>query len=78
MPPIEPERVAEYEWEEPFDETAYPIKIRVLRIGGKYDASVFLRGDWHPLHQWDWEASDDELKARVKPEMPTWKAIGSI
>jgi hypothetical protein len=78
IPLMEPELVAEYEWEEPFDGTAYTIKTRVLQSGGKYDASVFLVGGWHPLHQWDWEPSDDELKARVKPEMPTWKAIGSI
>jgi hypothetical protein len=80
---IELEQVAEYQWEEHFDRKVWPIKGRVfiIRFGHKlnrYNASVFVGGDWQLLRQWDYEPTEAELKAKVKAEMPVWKAIGTI
>jgi hypothetical protein len=89
MPPdrpnfsMEPEQVAEYEWEEQFDGRVWPIKGRVFTVPfgqnlNKYNADVFVGGDWRPLHQWDYQPSEAELKGRVKAQMPVWKGIGMI
>jgi hypothetical protein len=95
MPPdrpnfsMEPEQVAEYEWEEQFDGRVWKLKARVFFVpfsfdpntmqrSGKYNSAVFIGGDWQPFYQWDYEPSEAALKARVKAKMPTWQALGMI
>lgn len=78
------EQLAQYEWEEQFDGRSWRIKVRVFapfsldRSGERYNTSVLIGGDWQPLHQYHYEPSEAELKARVKAYMPIWKATGMI
>jgi hypothetical protein len=77
------DQVAEHDWEEHFDGRIWPLKSRIFVIPfganlNKYHASVFVGGNWQLLHQWDHKPSEGELKAKVKAQMPVWKAIGII
>jgi hypothetical protein len=85
----EPKQVAEYSWTEEFEGRRLPIKVRVfhtpvdvaatgIKARGKYNTSVLIGADWHPLIGRDYEPSEPELKALVRDQMPTWKNTGVI
>jgi hypothetical protein len=86
---FEPKQVTEYSWTVEFDGKRLPVKARVfvtpidvavtgIKARGKYNASVFIGGDWWPLVDRDYEPSEPELKTLVSDQLPAWKNTGVI
>jgi len=85
----EPKQAAEYSWTEEFQGGRVPIKVRVfytpvelavtgIKARGKYNALVFIGGNWLPVVDRGYEPSEPELKTLVRAQLPKWKNTGVI
>jgi len=84
-----PKQAAEYSWTEEFQGGRVPIKVRVfytpvelavtgIKARGKYNALVFIGGNWLPVVDRGYEPSEPELKTLVRAQLPKWKNTGVI